>query len=176
MKTLFVSLAFFLYAEANLLTIENAAYSPKENTALTLEELTDFRKETPQSISQSLTKTNWVNTTEREIKAENIDKDGSSWELGTGAVLYYSPATGEKSNYEGPYITYIVGTEGSYYSLVRQAKGNTKKLTWCRDAEHDVDKYDKELHYSNIDYNIIFTQDDSWGTFLGTIRIFGKRK
>ena len=175
MKALFVSLAFFLCADADQVTTRTTTNSAKENSLLTLEELMDFRKASPQSISKSLTKKNWVNTTEKDIKEDNIDKDESSWELGTQAALYYTPATTEKSKYEGPYITYVFNSEGSYVNLIKQAD-KTKNLKWCRDPEHEVYKEDTEYHYTSNDYNIIFTQADIMGILSSTVRIYGKRK
>ena len=177
MKTLFVSIALFLYADGYFIT--TASRSTKEKPVLSVEDLIGLRKESPQSIGNRLTQLSWINTTEENIEKENIGKDEASWKSGKKEAedeyLCYSPAAKIKSKYKGPSILYIVSTESGYLGLIRQAK--EKKLIRCKDAEHDVHKDDKELHYYNEDYNIIFSQNNDWGIlFSGAVEIFGEKK
>lgn len=179
MKTLFLSLALFLYADHEPF-IDNTGYASARKTTppLSIEELKSFRKESTKTIEKTLFDKSrlWMNATEGYTEAEFIAKGESAWKFGPvglmDAMLFYSPFADQGDEFVGPLITFTTRSDDEYAALIRET-ADIKDLKSCPESKH---KQVNEIHFSGKDCNIIFEEEDDFGYYSGIVKIYGKEK
>ena len=168
MKTLFISLAFFLLAEKDLSTTNKSSLK-NEKGMITLEELIDFRGEPASEIERLLKLRSWKEGT-------NVSKTRGerSWVLtNTKATLHYYPAGNNDQAFEAPYLILTINSEDMYDELMEEAEG--LDLSECIDEKHEQGAA-IEYHLFNNENDILFSESLGEDIKKYYVRVAGKKK